>query len=589
MRAAAASANSVALGSSANASAANTVALGANSTTTANLAAAGYNPGSTAVSGTASAAKGEVSVGSSGNERRVTNVAAGAAVTDAVNVSQLQSEAAKSNAMGTNAAAALGGGAAYNSTTGAISAPSYSVGGTTVRTVADAVTNLDGRTTQNTTNITSVSASVTNLTSQLNAGTVGLVRQTGTGPVTVALGNAGTIVDFTGTAGARTLGGVAAGSLAADSTEAVNGSQLFETNDRMTKAESNITTVKGDVTNLSTQINNGEVGLVRQDVTTGNISVASDMGGDTVDMGDTAGPRTLTGVANGTQNTDAVTIAQLKAVGLVDPNGQTLAALVYDNLSLGHATLGGTNGTVIGNLVDGRIAANSMDAVNGGQLFTLQTQYDQLNVRVGNLDGRVNNLADLTNPALSASGKNSTAAGLGADASGENSTALGTDSSATGSNSVALGHGSVADRDNSVSMGFVGNERQVTNVAAATAATDAVNLGQVNNLLAQGMAQTMQQANDYTDQRFDQAAHAINSVARNAYAGIAAAMAMPNMTPSGHGRTIVAAGAGNYKNGSAVAAGATYRSQNSKWLMNAAVSVTSTGDAGVRAQVGYEF
>ncbi|WP_236592510.1 YadA family autotransporter adhesin [Paraburkholderia metrosideri] len=432
----------------------------------------------------------------------MTNVAAEAAVTDAVNVSQLQSEAAKSNAMGTNAAAALGGGAAYNSTTGAISAPSYSVGGTTVRTVADAVTNLDGRTTQNTTNITSVSASVTN---------------------------------------------------------------------------------------LSTQINNGEVGLVRQDVTTGNISVASDMGGDTVDMGGTAGPRTLTGVANGTQNTDAVTIAQLKAVGLVDPNGQTLAALVYDNLSLGHATLGGTNGTVIGNLVDGRIAANSMDAVNGGQLFTLQTQYDQLNVRVGNLDGRVNNLADLTNPALSASGKNSTAAGLGADASGENSTALGTDSSATGSNSVALGHGSVADRDNSVSMGSVGNERQVTNVAAATAATDAVNLGQVNNLLAQGMAQTMQQANDYTDQRFDQAAHAINSVARNAYAGIAAAMAMPNMTPSGPGRTIVAAGAGNYKNGSAVAAGATYRSQNSKWLMNAAVSVTSTGDAGVRAQVGYEF
>jgi autotransporter adhesin len=66
-------------------------------------------------------------------------------------------------------------------------------------------------------------------------------------------------------------------------------------------------------------------------------------------------------------------------------------------------------------------------------------------------------------------------------------------------------------------------------------------------------------------------------------------MAMPNMTPSGPGKTIVAAGGASYKGGSAAAVGATYRSRNGKWLVNGAVSVTSTGDAGVRAQVGYEF
>ncbi|SDR50512.1 hypothetical protein SAMN05443245_6685 [Paraburkholderia fungorum] len=65
----------------------------------------------------------------------------------------------------------------------------------------------------------------------------------------------------------------------------------------------------------------------------------------------------------------------------------------------------------------------------------------------------------------------------------------------------------------------------------------------VNNLLPQGIAQGVQQSN--------QANHAINQVARSAYAGVAAAMAMPNMTSSGPGRTIVAAGVGNYKNGSA--------------------------------------
>jgi hypothetical protein len=39
----------------------------------------------------------------------------------------------------------------------------------------------------------------------------------------------------------------------------------------------------------------------------------------------------------------------------------------------------------------------------------------------------------------------------------------------------------------------------------------------------------------------------------------------------------------------AMAVGVTHRSQNGKWLMNGAVSTTPTGDAGVRAQVGYGF
>jgi trimeric autotransporter adhesin len=285
-------------------------------------------------------------------------------------------------------------------------------------------------------------------------------------------------------------------------------------------------------------------------------------------------------------------------VGLVDPNGQALGALVYDDLSFGRATLGGTNGTVISNLANGRVAANSMEAVNGGQLFALQdqfetqykqlsNQYDQLNVQVTSLgDQVVNNPSTGSgNPNLSGTGTGSTAVGSGAIAAGDNSSSLGTNASATGNNAVALGQGSVADRDNSMSVGAAGSERQITNVAAGTVSTDAVNLGQVNNMLSQ----SVQQSANYTDQRFDQANHAINQVARNAYAGVAAAMAMPNMTPSGPGRTIVAAGVGNYKNGSAVAAGATYRSRNDRWLMNGAVSVTSTGDAGVRAQVGYEF
>ena len=47
---------------------------------------------------------------------------------------------------------------------------------------------------------------------------------------------------------------------------------------------------------------------------------------------------------------------------------------------------------------------------------------------------------------------------------------------------MALGSGSVADRANSVSVGSEGNERQITNVAAGTEDTDAVNKAQLDEV-----------------------------------------------------------------------------------------------------------
>ena len=69
---------------------------------------------------------------------------------------------------------------------------------------------------------------------------------------------------------------------------------------------------------------------------------------------------------------------------------------------------------------------------------------------------------------------------------------------ATAAGSVALGQGSVANRANSVSVGSAGNERQVTNVAAGTQATDAVNVAQLESTATQAVST----ANAYTDQKF---------------------------------------------------------------------------------------
>ncbi len=635
-------------------------------------------------------------------DRKLTGVAAGevsATSNEAINGSQL-------HGVSDSVASAIGGGSTVNPD-GSITAPTFTIGDgnggtTTVGSVGDAVTNLDGRVTNN-------EGDIAKLSDQIGSGTVGLVQQAGAGAdLTVGANTDGAAVNFTGTAGDRKLTGVAAGEVSATSNEAINGSQLHgvadsvasaigsgstvnpdgsitaptftvgdgnggtttvhNMGDAVTNLDGRVTNNEGAITNLGDQLASGQIGLVQQDPTTGAITVGANVGGSTVNFAGTGGSRTLSGVANGVNDDDAVTIAQLKATGLIDYTGKEIAAVTYDDITLGSVTFGGTGGTVLHNVGAGLIASGSMDAVNGGQLYDLQQQfaqqYDQLSGQMGDLTDRIGELetgggsgggsggdlgpgtgtggdgslviGDGSNASgenssaigqgsaatgdnssavgqgavasgenssavgqgavasgdngsafgqgsaasgsngtaigqgSAASGSNGTAVGQGSVASGSDSTAIGQGSSATGSGSVAIGAGSVADRDNSVSVGSAGNERQITNVAAGTADTDAVNVGQMN-------------------QRFGETNRMINDVAKNAYAGVAAAMAMPNLTPSQPGKTVVAVGAANYKSGSAVAAGATYRTRDGKWLMNGAVSVTSTGDAGVRAQVGYEF
>ncbi|KVE08136.1 YadA family autotransporter adhesin [Burkholderia anthina] len=594
-----------------------------------------------------------VSVGSSTLQRQITNMAAGTQGTDAVNVSQLSP-----------VVTALGGGAAIDPTTGAVTGPTYTLtNGGTQTTVGGALGALDGALNTANGNIARNTGDIADLASQIGSGTVGLVQQAGAGAnITVGANTDGAAVDFTGTAGARKLTGVDAGAVTATSKDAVNGSQLHgvsssvasaigagstvnadgsisapsfslgdgsggtttvhSVGDAVTNLDGRVTVNEGAVASLADQIGNGKVGLVQQAGPGANITVGANTDGAAVSFVGTAGARKLSGVANGVNDDDAVTIAQLKATGLIDYTGKEIAAVTYDDISLGSVTFGGTGGTKLLNVAPGLIAAGSMEAVNGGQLHDLQERFAQEYAR---LDGRVGNLESgggsggggggggsdgnvgrgtggdgslVVGNGSVASGENSTAVGQGAVASGDNgsafgqgsaasgsnssaigqgsvasgsdSTAIGQGSKATGNGSVAIGAGSVADRDNSVSVGSAGHERQITNVADGTAPTDAVNVRQL-------------------DQRIGETNRMINDVAKNAYAGVAAAMAMPNLTPSQPGKTVVAAGAANYKSGSAIAAGATYRTRDGKWLMNGAVSVTSTGDAGVRAQVGYEF
>jgi len=157
---------------------------------------------------------------------------------------------------------------------------------------------------------------------------------------------------------------------------------------------------------------------------------------------------------------------------------------------------------------------------------------------------------------------------------------MGANASATAANSVALGANSVADRANTVSVGSAGNERQVTNVAAGTATTDAVNVGQLNDSIsaAVGNLPAGMTAKDYTDQQINSVQSSVNQVARNAYSGIAAATALTMIPDVDQGKTIaVGIGGGTYKGAQAVALGVSARiTENLKMKAGAGTSSQGT-------------
>jgi hypothetical protein len=139
----ASAAKGVALGSGAVAANANDVAVGSNSVTSAPHAGAyTINGGTIAAAAPASV----VSVGQAGQERQIRNVGAGvisASSTDAINGSQFFAVGSAVNNLGSSTASYFGGGSSYNSSTGAVSAPSYTVANKTYNDVGSALSKLN--------------------------------------------------------------------------------------------------------------------------------------------------------------------------------------------------------------------------------------------------------------------------------------------------------------------------------------------------------------------------------------------------------------------------------------------------------------
>ncbi|KVF66126.1 YadA family autotransporter adhesin [Burkholderia vietnamiensis] len=569
------------------------------------------------------ASKRQVSLGAGngGVPVRVTNVAEGsvsAGSTDAVNGAQLR--------RATDAtAAALGGGATANAD-GSLGAPSYRVGGDAFNNVGDALTNLDGRVGSNTTTLENHETRLGDAETHI------------AGNTTAIAGLQKDALQFDPTLGAYSaardgaptqLTNVADGRIAAGSTDAVNGGQLYG--------------VKTDLEQQITQVSNqtGEVvkNVVKYDVDgNGNrLNSVSLVGGNA------NAAVVLKNVAAGTDDTDAVNVKQLKSV---QSNLDQLGALAvqYDDASKSSITLGGAGGTRITNVKAGALNATSTDAVNGSQLYATNQQVAQNTTDISNLQSNVTNIAngraglvqqqdangaitvgkdsggtsvnfagtsgdrvlsgvaagvnanDAVNMAQFNSALNTAAANdrIRAAATDANTTwiaradagSIGSTATATGKNAVAVGQGSVADRDNSFSVGAQGNERQITNVAAGTAPTDAVNVQQLNDNL--NAAST--QAKGYTDQRVGQVYNAFNDLKKDMYGGVASAMAVAGLPqPTGAGRSMVSAATSNYHGQQGFAAGYSYVTESNRWVVKASVTGNTRSDFGAVVGAGYQF
>ncbi|MBR8234806.1 MULTISPECIES: YadA-like family protein [unclassified Burkholderia] len=398
------STNAIAMGTGANVarSVEGAMALGANTTAgAANSVALGANAFSNRAN--------TVSVGRAGAERQVVNVAAGTQATDAVNVSQLK-----------GVTDALGGGAAVGAD-GTVTSPTYSLAdpadasqSKSYNNVGDALSNLDGRTTTNTQNITVINKqladsglvdpvtgqSITAVTYDRNAdGTpnLGSVTLGGAGATApVALKN---VADAKDNHDALNLGQLKDAGLVGDD-GAGNLTSMAVTydgaaKDKVTLAGADGTTLANvkagvadmDAVNVSQLKGSGLIGDDGKAIA----AVTYDRNADgtpnygSVTLGNGAGPTQLKNVADATDDGDALNLGQLKDAGLVGDDGTgnlTSLAVTYDGAAKDSITLGGTGATTpvaIHNVKDGELSATSKDAVNGSQLFATNT-------RVGNLE-----------------------------------------------------------------------------------------------------------------------------------------------------------------------------------------------------------
>ncbi|ARG17777.1 hypothetical protein B7L44_14965 [Acinetobacter nosocomialis] len=501
----------------------------------------------------------------------ISNVAAGTNATDAVNKAQLDHVDNRVTQV-TNTTASIFGGGAKANPDGSISNPTYNVAGTSANNVGDALTALDKAVT--------------------DAGTAA---------------NAGWTVSANGDA-------------ATAKKIKPNGKVNFTGDDNLTVAQTSQTDNEG---NIKVALNKN---LKVDSVTTGNtvIDTTGVKVGDNVQLGSTgliiaggpsittsgisAGNKTISNVAAGVSSTDAVNKGQLdSAISSINNNVGALAnsAVQYDKNSDGSVNkdsitlAGGANGTTIKNVANGTVAEGSKDAVNGGQLWTVQQQVDKNTGDISNLQTDISNINNGKSGLVQQADKDA-AITVGKDTGGTQVNVSGTagERTVTGVKAGAVTatskdavNGSQLNTTNQALVNYLGGGAGYDNITQSfsnptynVGDKSYNNVGDAIGALNQA-DQTLNTKIDNVNNKLEQAFYATNQriddVEKRANAGIAAAMALEN-APFVAGKYTYAVGAAYHGGENAVGVTLRKTADNGRWSLTGGVAAASQGDPSVR-------
>lgn len=352
-----------ALGDGAVATTAGGVALGKNSVDGLAQATSSATVGGVSYSGFAGTTPSSVvSVGSAGNERQITNVAAGqitATSTDAVNGSQLYSLAQTAST-------------GWQMTTGATSGTTGQAAGTSNEQIqpGETVTYGAGNNIIVSQSGNAVSyglnSALTNITSMTAGDT--LINTNG---VTITGGPSVTKSGID--ASSQKIVNVADGLVATGSKEAVNGGQLQQASSDLTHSGLDFSDAGGNKIHSdlgSTLTLSGSIKQVAKDLdNTGMATAGSYSAANVQTYADAASGKLQVQFADAPEFSGKVTAQSFAVAG----NKVSLSVSGLDN-----------GGQKIVNVADGTIAANSKEAVNGGQLYTaINNSINNVNLTFG--------------------------------------------------------------------------------------------------------------------------------------------------------------------------------------------------------------
>ena len=539
------------LGNNVTKTVAGSVVLGTGSAATTGAGVTGYalstatNADKTAINKTTSTT-GAVAVGdaASGIYRQITGVAAGTQDADAVNVAQLKAVGNQVVTTQNSLVNSLGGNATVNAN-GTITGPTYNVAKSTQTNVGDALDALDKAI---------ESTAVTSKT-------------------TVTKGQ----------------------NIVVNKSKNVDGSDNYEI---ATAKDLTVDSVKAG----NTILNNAGITIGNNTVVLNNTGLIIAGGPSVTTQGINAGNKQITNVAAGTNTTDAVNKGQLdSAINSVASDVTQLSnnAVKYDTASKDKITLGGSNGTTITNLKDGAVVQGSKDAVNGGQLWTVQQQVNQNTNDIQGIQTSISNI----NNGKSGLVQQQTQGGditVGKDAGGTTLNVSGTqgDRVVTGVKDGAVNatskdavNGSQLNTTNNKVVELLGGGAGYNNITNSfTNPTYKVDGKDYNNVggavdalnkADQALGNRITNLGDRLEQAFTETNQRIDGIEKKANAGIAAAMAL-EAAPFVAGKFTYAAGASYHGGENAIGVTLRKTADNGRWSITGGVAAASQGDPSVR-------